>query len=64
MIETILTALRRATLEFSYKISRKNGDLLLAEGSTRHACVDREGKATRMPTALESALRTALSPNM
>ena len=64
MIETILTALRRATLEFSYKISRKNGDLLLAEGSTRHACVDREGKATKISPALQSALKAALSPNM
>ena len=61
-IETALTALSRVTLEFSYKISRKNDGQLLAEGTTRHACVDREGKATRITPALENALKAALSP--
>ena len=61
-IETTLVALSRVTLDFSYKISRKNDGQLLAEGTTRHACVDREGKATRITPALENALKAALSP--
>ena len=61
-IQTMLTALNRATLDFSYKISRKNDGQLLAEGSTRHACVDREGKAIRITPALENSLKAALSP--
>ena len=61
-IETTLTALSRVTLDFRYKILRKNDGQLLAEGTTRHACVDREGKATRIAPALENALKSALSP--
>ena len=63
MIETRLIALTRASLEFSYKISRQNNGQLLAEGATRHACVDREGKATRISHALENALKAALAPS-
>ena len=61
-IETRLTALSRVTLEFSYKVSRQSNGQLLAEGTTRHACVDREGKATRITAALENALQAALAP--
>ena len=62
MIETSLTALNRATLDFTYKISRKNDSQLLAEGWTRHACVDQEGKVTKISSALENALKGALLP--
>lgn len=61
IIETTLTALSRATLDFNYKISRKNDGQLLAEGWTRHACVDREGRVTRISPALETTLKTALA---
>ena len=60
-IETTLTALSRVTLEFSYKISRKQDGQLLAEGATRHACVDREGKVAKISTALENTLKAALA---
>ncbi len=60
-VETTLTALGRATLDFSYKITRKNDGEILAEGWTRHACVDREGKVTKISPALEATLKTALS---
>jgi len=61
-IETTLTALSRVTLDFSYKISRKSNSQLLAEGSTRHACVDHEGKVAKISTVLENALKAALAP--
>jgi acyl-CoA thioester hydrolase len=60
-IETTLTALSRVTLEFSYKISRKHDGQLLAEGTTRHACVDREGKVAKISTSLENTLKAALA---
>lgn len=62
VIETTLAALSRVTLDFSYKVSRKNDGLLLAEGRTRHACVDREGKVTKISPTLERSLKAALSP--
>ena len=45
-----------------YKISRKNDGQLLAEGSIRHAYVDREGKVTKISPVLETTLKTALAP--
>jgi acyl-CoA thioester hydrolase len=59
IVETALTALGRATLDFSYKITRKNDSQLLAEGWTRHACVDGRGKVTKMSSGLETALKPA-----
>jgi acyl-CoA thioester hydrolase len=60
IIETALTTLRRATLDFSYRISRKNDGLLLVEGWTRHACVDKKGEVTRIPPAMRTSLTAAL----
>ena len=61
-IETTLAALSRVTLEFSYRISRKSDGQLLAEGTTRHACVDREGKVAKISTSLENSLKAARTP--
>lgn len=55
-IETTLTELRRASLSFSYKIARPSDACQIATGSTKHACVDREGRVVRMPRILEEAL--------
>jgi acyl-CoA thioester hydrolase len=60
-VETTLTALGRATLDFSYKITRKNDGEILAEGWTRHACVDEKGKVAKISQALASTLKAALS---
>jgi hypothetical protein len=57
---TTLAALGRATLDFSYKITRKNDGQILAEGWTRHACVDSRGKVARIAPRLEVILKTAL----
>jgi len=63
-VETTLAALGRATLDFSYTIARKNDGQVLAEGWTRHACVDRRGKVARISPALETILNTALAQKM
>jgi acyl-CoA thioester hydrolase len=62
IVETKLTALGRAVLDFSYKITRKNDREILAEGWTRHACVDGKGKVAKISQALASTLKTALAP--
>lgn len=56
-IETELITLGRATFTFNYRISRENDDTLLATGSTRHACIDRTGRVSRLPKVLENALK-------
>src|SRR5574342_792505 len=55
-IETELTELGRASLTFSYRITRETNDVLLATGSTKHACIDHSGRMMRIPKMLESAL--------
>ena len=56
-IETELSALGRATLTFNYRVSRQSDDTLLATGSTRHACIDHAGRVSRLPKAVENALK-------
>lgn len=53
-IETTLTLLRNVSLDYSYRIVR--GDAVLAEGSTRLACIDQHGKLLRMPEAIRELL--------
>jgi acyl-CoA thioester hydrolase len=55
-IETDLTDLRRASLLFQYRVSREDDGALLADGFTRHACLDHGGQLTRIPKILEDAL--------
>lgn len=62
IIETTLTTLGRATLDFSYRISRKNDGALLVEGWTRHACVDDKGEITRIPPEMRTSLNATLFP--
>ena len=58
-IETELAELGRATLRFSYRITRETDDVLLATGSTKHACIDRGSRMARIPKILEDALAAA-----
>lgn len=51
-IETTLTEVRRTTVAFAYRVLR--GDVVLASGSTRHACVNREGRPVRLPVAVRA----------
>jgi acyl-CoA thioester hydrolase len=60
-IETELATLGRATLVFTYRISRENDAALLATGATQHACVDSAGRVSRIPKAWEPALQLAHS---
>jgi acyl-CoA thioester hydrolase len=51
---------RAASLVFKYEIRRTGDGALLCEGSTRHACVDPEGKLQRFPADLLKLLRDEL----
>jgi len=51
-IETTLTEVRRTTVAFAYRVLR--GELVLASGTTRHACVNKEGRPVRLPVAVRA----------
>lgn len=58
-ITTTLVDLSRVYLKFKYKISRQEDQLILATGSTKHACIDREGQVKRIPKLLADAVELA-----
>ncbi len=62
-IATTLVDLGRASLSFEYKISRQADQLTLATGSTKHACIDREGQLKRVPKMLTDAVELARRKN-
>jgi acyl-CoA thioester hydrolase len=56
VIETAVDFLKRASIQFSYRILRPSDGTLLVTGSTLHAFVDREGKIVKVPPVLRSKL--------
>jgi len=54
IIETTLAKLRSVSLDYAYRIRR--GETLIAEGSTRLACVDRNLKLLRIPEDIRASL--------
>jgi len=63
-IATTLVELSRVSLSFEYKISRQEDQLLLATGSTKHACIDREGQVKRIPKMLADAVELAAQKHL
>lgn len=47
-IQTTLKACSRVMIQFSYRILRKADGVLLAEGTSKNAFVNLEGKVTRL----------------
>lgn len=58
-IETGISEMGRATFTCTYEIRRSLDGAHLADGSTRHACVNRDGRIVRLPESLSNALRKA-----
>jgi len=58
-IATTLVELGRVSLLFQYQICRQADHLILATGSTKHACIDHEGQVKRMPKMLLDAVEIA-----
>lgn len=61
-ITTTLAEVGRVQLRFRYRIARESDGALLAEGSTRHACVSKAGRPVRLPKALLNALAAPPPP--
>jgi acyl-CoA thioester hydrolase len=60
MIETQLTSVGGATLNFEYKIFRQGESTPVAMGSTTHACVAAGGRVARIPRELAELLISAV----
>jgi acyl-CoA thioester hydrolase len=56
-VETTLSTLGKASVEFSYRITNTDGKLL-TEGRTKHAFISREGKIMSIPDGLRKKLLT------
>lgn len=55
-LETRLDRVRHASLQIAYRLTRDTDQVLLATGSTEHACIGPDGQVTRMPRVLREAL--------
>ena len=58
IIETSVDFLKRASIQFSYRILRKSDGNQLVTGSTLHAFVDRDGKIVKVPAIFRAKLNT------
>jgi acyl-CoA thioester hydrolase len=58
-IATTLNELSRVSFLFEYKISRQEDHIILATGSTKHACIDHQGQVKRIPKMLLDAVAVA-----
>jgi acyl-CoA thioester hydrolase len=58
IIETSVDFLKRASIQFAYRILRKADAVHLVTGTTLHAFVDREGRIVRVPSSLEGKLKS------
>ncbi len=55
-VTTTIETVGGASVRFGYRIVRAADALLIAEGTTQHACVDDRGTVQRLPRALREVL--------
>jgi len=56
VIETKLDTQIKGAVKFDYKIFSKNGNTLIAEGYTKHACLNGIGKVVRPPDFIREVI--------
>jgi len=57
IIETSVEFLKRASIQFAYRLWRKEDEVELVTGTTLHAFVDRQGRIVRVPASLKEKLK-------
>ena len=62
-IETSLDTNIKAGMKFDYRIFSEDGTKLLAQGYTKHACVDTDGRVVRPPKFLMEAIEKYRAAN-
>ena len=55
-VETRLADVQSRGLTFAYQVRRDTDDVLLAEGWSRHVCIDRDGRPRRIPVTIKERL--------
>lgn len=60
VVETTLDHGMRGGVKFNYRILDESGARVLACGSTRHACLDRQGLVVRPPAFIREVIAAAL----
>ena len=63
LIETSLNTSIKASMQFNYQIFSENGSKLLAEGYTKHACVDTNSRVVRPPKFLMEVIEKYRASN-
>ena len=56
IIETSLDTRLKGAIKFDYRIFSEDSKTLLAQGYTRHACLNREGKVVRPPDFIKEVI--------
>jgi acyl-CoA thioester hydrolase len=56
VVSTVIEEVGGASVRFGYRITRESDAALIAEGHTRHACVDNSGKVRRLPAEIKAML--------
>ncbi|OIP90968.1 MAG: hypothetical protein AUK24_03615 [Syntrophaceae bacterium CG2_30_49_12] len=52
LVETEVVHTRRASIKFNYLIWNESKEDVLVEGSTVHACINKQGKIVRIPAVI------------
>lgn len=55
-VATCITKLGSRGLTFDYEVKRAGDDVLLSTGTTRHICIDHQGRVRKIPLALRKQL--------
>jgi acyl-CoA thioester hydrolase len=60
IIETSLDTRLKGAIKFDYRIFNQDAQTLLAQGYTKHACLNREGKVVRPPKFIKEVIEKNL----
>lgn len=62
IVESSITHLRGARITFQQRIFRQQDRTLLTEAAIHLACINRDGKVSRIPAPVASCLKSHLNP--
>jgi acyl-CoA thioester hydrolase len=61
VIETSLDTRVKGAIKFDYRIWSEDGQTLLAQGYSKHACLNRQGKVVRPPALIKEVIEKNLT---
>lgn len=57
VVETTIDFVKRASIQFRYRIFRRDDGADLVTGNTLHAFIDRQGKIVKIPTPVKEKMQ-------